>query len=279
MNILHIKRSLLFLFGAIILFSSCKEDKIDLFSGESNVYFSLKRWKTGATGAAYLLEYPIVGKIYTEQWKGVTQSYDSISRSYALDISGADYDTTYIPVSLMGNITDYDRELSYKVGKGDAKEGRDFKILEAKIPANKGLGAFVIQVDRSSIKDTSYYVEFHLIPNNEFQTNYKTIQRSSTDTTKVDICQIRLRISDLLEQPSSWTIISNYFGPFSRKKLYLVGELTGGDLNVFYEQFPALAKMVPWAQMLKRYLLDQEAKGTPVYEEDGVTKMSAGPYA
>jgi len=280
MNIAYIKKSLLFLFGAVILLTACKEDEIDLFSGENNVYFSLKRWNSNGLGLTYDLEYPINGKIYTQKWDYRKEAMDSINKSYALDVSGALFDTAYIPVSLMGFVTDYDRDIAYKLGPAtEAVEGKDFKILEAKIPANKPLGAIVVEIDRTSIKDASYRIDLTLIPNSEFQTNYKTINRNPTDTTKLDLRDFRLRISDLLESPAMWGTLSGWFDKFSRKKLYLVAELTGGDLKEFYAERPNLSTIISWSQILKRHLQQQKAAGTPVYEEDGVTEMKVGPYA
>lgn len=284
MNISYIKKILLFLLGALILFASCKEDEIDVFSGESNVFFSLTRWKVSqgtSFGATYSLEYPLAGRVYTEEWTGIRTSRDSINCSYALDFTWQDLDTVFIPVSVIGAVTDYDRTVKYEItGEGDAVEGRDFKVLEAMVPANKPVGAIVVEIDRNSIKDTVYSACFTLLPNNEFQTNYKSIQRSDIDTAKVDVRKFKLKMSDLLEQPSRWyPNLNNYFGAYSRKKLYLVAEITGGDLNKLYTfEVKDEPTVFGWAKVLKFYLAEQKAAGNTIYDEDG-TEMSAGPDA
>lgn len=271
---------LLALFGASLLFGSCSEDELIDYTEESNIYFMLQRWEA-PNGITYNFKYPKEdGTIYQESWNYVKQTTDSIIASYALDITGAKYDTVYVPVSLLGFVSDYDRTFSYEiVPTTTAKEGDDFKILESKIPAKRNQGAIVIQIDRMAIKDRSEVIDFNLLSNNEFLTRYNKIEKSQSDSTQVSLLSFRVVVSDLLEAPKLWSVFQNWYGPFSRKKLYLIAELTGEPLDMFYSTTPVLATIISWAQMLKRHLLQQEKLGTPVMEEDGVTPMKVGPYA
>ncbi|MDU1892892.1 MAG: DUF4843 domain-containing protein [Dysgonomonas sp.] len=262
------KKNILFLFGLIVLLSSCKEDKLDTFSGESDIYFTLQRWK-GGMGIDYKLEFPFGDIVYTQEWEMIRQTQDSITKSYALDYSGDLYDTIYIPVSLMGDVTDYDRTFSYKFKEStQAVEGTDFRIVTAMIPAHKSIGAIAVEVDRESLKDTTYIIDFRLVPNNNFQTNYTTINRSSTNNTKVDLREFRLRISDLLEKPQRWN--NSYLGPFSRKKVRLLIEVANADIDYLYSAKPDTGILTSWGKLLKLYLLDQmNNHNNIIYDEDG----------
>lgn len=266
--------------GLLLIAGSCKEDDLIEYEEASNIYFMLQRWESGI-GANYKFKYPLPdGTVYQEEWTNVVEVTDSIIRSYARDVSGAAYDTVYVPISLLGAVTDYDREFKYEVGTtSTAVEGKDFVILDSKVPANYNSGAIVVKVDRLSMKDRVSFVDFNLLPNNEFQTQYNTITRSISDTTQVSLLKFRLVISDLLEMPESWDIYQIWFGSFSRKKLYLIAELTGESLDELYIKDPNFGVLVYWAQMLKRHLLQQEAMGNPVMEEDGVTPMEVGTAA
>lgn len=281
MDTIKIKKSLLFLFSAVLLFSSCSEDETDTFSGETNVYFSLKRWSS--SGRTYTLtNYQVEDVSYSGEWSTIKEARDSMIVSLAFDGTEEGYHVTLIPVSISGNVVDYDRPLSCTIGANTtAVKGEHFEIADeySIIPANKRIGAIAVMLNRANFIDKIHAIDVNLIPNVHFQTNYTTIERSAADTTKVNMQQFRLYVSSFLEEPSSWT--TNYLGTFSRKKVYLVLELTGGDINEFYPEIgtPDVSLMIAWGKVLKKYLTDKKAAGETVYEEDGVTEMTAGRYA
>lgn len=279
MNIKNRTTKILIFLGIITSLFSCKEDKlIDFIEENSDVYFSLQRWTRD--GVTYNLNYTFDNGVHKYiQWYGVKEAQDSIAESFALKPSINRYDTIYVPVSLLGYTSDVDRTFGYSIDPlSDAREGADFVILESKIPANKTIGAIAIQIDREGIKDKSCFVDFKLEDNNEFKTRYNTIKKSVSDTTEVSLLEFRVRISDFLEIPPKWGTFQGWYGPFSRKKMYLVAELTGEPLDEFYASRPSLSTIMSWAQMLKRYLQKQEALGTPVLEDDG-TPMVVGQNA
>lgn len=274
----RIIKNRLILLLAIFLLSACKEDEIATFESESNVYFTLQRWFSSPTTKTYTIsDYSIPdqeGVLHSFEWVMQSTPYDSIKVSFALQASGNDR-LQLIPVNLMGDIVDYDRELSYTIGqKSEVAENDGFRIVDARIPAGKNLGSIAVLLEREIFKDTTYVIDFELRENEYFQTKYKSIVRSLNDTTKVDLLKFRLVVSDLLLQPDKWA--SSYFGKFSRKKVYLVIELTKGDIEDFYVTSPNLALMNAWGSALKNYLAEMQAAGTPVLEEDG-TPMTVTP--
>jgi hypothetical protein len=281
MNLIDRKKYLFSFLGAAFFFSSCHEDKLDLYAGgefsnqTSHIYFSLQRW--AASGINYTLNYPIGEQIYTQKWQRIVAPQDSITKSYALDPSGTARDTVYIPVSLMGSPVNRDRTFEYATGEETtAEEGRDFRVIAASIPANEVVGAILVEIEREAIKDATFVIDFMLLTNEEFQTNYTTIKRSSSDTTQVDLREFRLRVSDFLEVPKRWSTLRGYFGDFSRKKFYLLRDVAHANLNELYVDSPSLILMNSWGGILKRYLAEQKEAGNTIYEDDGVTEMKSG---
>ncbi|KAA6340292.1 hypothetical protein EZS27_011842 [termite gut metagenome] len=281
MNLIDRKKYVFSFLGIVLFFSSCHEDKLDLYAGgefsnqTSHIYFSLQRWTP--SGINYTLNYPIGTQIHTQKWQRIVAPQDSITKSYALDPSGTASDTVYIPVSLMGLPVNRDRTFRYTTwGETNAEEGRDFRVIAASIPANEVVGAILVEIEREAIKDTAFVIDFLLLTNEEFQTNYTMIKRSSSDTTQVDLREFRLRVSDFLEVPKLWGTIRTFLGDFSRKKLYLLRDVAHADLNELYASHPNLILMNSWGSILKRYLADQKEAGNTIYEDDGVTEMKSG---
>ncbi len=278
MNLLISRTILIFLF-AIIFFNSCKEDKLDIYKGETNVYFSLQKWAE-SPGNNYYLNYPIGNKVYTESWIRIIAPIDSINKSYGFLEQGLKLiDTVYIPVSIMGELANNKRQLSYKLGVGTtATENVDFKVLSATIPANMNIGAIAIELYREKYAQTTKVINLELIPNNDFQTNFNEILRSKTDTLKVSTLDFRLTVSDHLTTPPYWASYAYYLGPFSVKKIFLLKEIANVEVEVFYSTTrQSLSLIQAWGSILKKYLLEKKRSGNTIYEEDAVTEMVAGP--
>lgn len=269
------KGLMIFLFAGILFGVSCQEDKLDAFNGETNIYFSLQRWWPSSKGIyTYNLNFPIGDNIYTETWNSTSSAQDSIVRSYARNPSPERFDTAYIPVSIMGDLKEYDRTFNCVVTNTTVEEGRDFKVIASMIPANQIMGAIAIQLERAAFTDTTHVIDFRLLPGNELYTNYTEIDKhSASDTTKVDLLKFRLVVTDILVKPPRW--YNGYLGPFSRKKMYLLIELTNLNVDYFYGS-PQLAEQFSWGFLLKKYLREQANLGNIIYEEDGVTPMAAG---
>lgn len=273
MNISKINRSLFLLFLPIIFFSSCKEDKIDTFNGDTNIYFSLQRWLPRAADT-YSVYLPIEDSVYYKDWNNILVSKDTLIASLALDGTDKGIHMALIPVSISGNVTDFDRPIKYTLGKNTTGvEGVHYDIKKAIIPANSNTGAIAVGLNRANMQDTAFVIDFELEPNEYFHTNYTTIERSKTDTTKVSLLKFSLYASSFLEKPASWML--NYLGPFSREKVYLILELTKGNINELYKKSPDLNTIIAWGKILKKHLIEQEKLNKTVYEKNG-EKMVAG---
>lgn len=283
MNIIKTIRGFAFACLAVLVVFSCTEDQIDTYSGEADAFFSLKRWASSQTSSTAnsttyrVTDFPVDGTLYSDTFFVQTTAWDSLEVSLAMDGTEVGYHVTLIPVSLSGNLVDYDRPLAYSLGKNStAVEDTHFKV-KAMIPANNRTGALAVSINRETVKDTVLFVDFHLLPNEHFRTNFAPIARSTTDTTKVDLYQFRLRMSSFIEKPKFWdSNMRVYFGVYSQKKMFLILELTGGDIQKLYgDKAPDLGLMIAWGKILKVHLVDQKAKGNPVLEEDG-SEMAYG---
>lgn len=281
MNAKKIITGLMFIFLSVLLFSSCKEDTIDVYNGETNIYFSLKRWDGGSNGLSYTItDFPVEEELYSASWSSIREARDSILVSMALDGTDEGEKVELIPVNVSGNITDYDRKIEFNIDlqSTTAVPEEDFKA-EGLIPAGKRIGAIAVRLNRVSFRDTTLSMSFNLVPNEHFQTNYRVINRSSSDTSKVDLRSFKLVATSILTPPVRWeSFLKNYMGPFSRKKVFLLLEITGGNIEELYAPIPSIPLMTAWGKTLKNYLLDQKNKGNTIYEEDG-TEMTAGPNA
>lgn len=259
---------------AMTIFQGCKEDRLDVYDSESNIYFSLQKY-----GKEYYLNYPIGTKVYTQNWLGIKAPKDSMVISYGyLQAGKRATDTIYVPVSLMGNLAAIDRTISYKLGPNTtATEGTDFKIVSANIPANKELGAIAIEVYRAQY-NTMKTIDLELVPNEIFQTNYKEILRSRTDTTMVSTLRFRVLVSDYLGLPPRWSSYIAYLGEFSAKKILLIRDITNIDIEeMFYSETPPKVQDIQAiGSILKKYLREQKEAGNIIYEMDGVTEMTSG---
>lgn len=274
---LSLKKNVWLICLSMIFVFSCKEDEISVYEGETNVFFLLKKWSNAA--AKYSIDdFPVEeGLLYSDEWTDMSVAWDSIIVSLARDGTNKGYHIALIPVRISGNTTDYDRPLNYTLGANStAVEGEHFKV-NALIPANKRDGALAVSINRETVRDMEVFVDFILKPNEYFQTNYAMINRSSSDTTKVDMHQFRLRMSSFITPPSAWnTTLIYYLGAYSQKKMFLILELTGGDINELYKTNPSLPLMTAWGKILKVYLNEQRNSGNIIYEEDGVTPMNYG---
>lgn len=277
------KKIAFLLLSAILLFNSCEEDRLDTFSSENNIYFSLQKWNVDDRGNAlkYEMSFPYGGKIYTQEWTGIRNSQDSILKSYMFEDPEQKFDTIFVPISVMGTLADHDRTVSYSIdyttSSPDAKDV--FKVLDAFIPANQNIGAIPVEVNRKNLGlDAIRHIDLSLNPNENFQTNYKTYPRSRNEVENyADMLRFRLVVSDGVQEPASWFILANWFGPFSRKKLILMCDM-GANMEDFYMlPNPPIIVVMSYGSALARYLKVQKSLGNTIYEEDGVTEMTAGP--
>lgn len=265
---------------------SCQEDKLLTYDSESNIFFRQKKWT--ASSSQYYIYMTHDGKTMSSVTKAnVNGVIDSVRLSMAFVNDALRSDTTFLPVTVMGDIYPERRDIKFEIldvgDKRKAVEGVDFRILDAYIPANKRDGGIVIEMFRENfVQDQYKTIDFQLLPNEHFETNYKWINQSSTDTTKVSTLTMKLCFTDGLAEPRNWSSAVSFWGKFSVKKVYVMVYELGMTWEYLYEynaaddisgfRFIAAAYGNALKKWLKKY---EEDNGTP-YLEDDDTPMESG---
>lgn len=273
----NIPKIILSLLLAVLFFGSCKEDKLMMHDGSSNIYFRHKKW-TASAGAQgiYTTTINYNGAAYTVTTPGVTmEARDSMEFSFARIDKTIESAITFMPVTVVGEVANVDRKFSYKVLEtSTAVKGEDYEILDAFIPANKIHGGIVVEIFKKNVKSEGAYryLDVELIPNENFTVQYDSITRSAVKTTeKVSTLTFRLSLNSSLTAPQYWSAYE--IGYFSTKKALKFMEVVNMSMEDFYGM-PSLDLRIIRAQMFKSWLIQMAKDGDPVYEDDGVTLMT-----
>lgn len=233
---------------------SCMSE-IDTYHGESGIYFAMREDVTTVNVDTLYRETSTLPFI-------VTEKTDSVFN---------------LKVKILGAVADYDREISLRVvdDLSTALQG-DYDILQPTytLPAGEVYGIIPIKFNRTaSLQGNERSLVLELMENEDFTLPIRMWRNSTTEY--VSVVRHTIVISDKYVQLPGYR--TGHFGTFSEKKMKLIIELSGLKLNDFNEILPVtMTKTI--GQKLDRYLAEMKAKGTPVYEEDGVTLMKAGDY-
>ncbi|MGJ1361400.1 hypothetical protein [Sphingobacterium spiritivorum] len=148
-------------------------------------------------------------------------------------------------------------------------------------PANKNIDTISLKFFRSGkLTSKEYILGLELLPTADFNTNL-----FDTDIDKTSSRKIKIYLSDILKPTKGWEDTPSargsgyYLGTFSKKKLELISMLFDGAYSfneLYYEGYVDYFADI-FAFELRSYLLQEEAKGTPVLEADG-RPMKLGPY-
>jgi hypothetical protein len=252
-----------------LLGAGCTEDKLMLYAdgdtgaGVNNIYFSLKRWSNAPT---YVLAFPLEGgALYEQSWR-ILSPRDTIVKQYAFERPAEEVDYLAAPVSLMGYMADHERPIAYEIlPSSTAVEGQHYDVYKAAIPAGAITGAIMLKVYHRSIADTELVVNLRLLDNEHFTTRYETVDRSSTDTSKLDLRTFSLKLTDVLTKPEEWDEhIGIFFGYFSVRKLRVLQErFDDVDLAEFYKETPSISLLQSWANRFRQSLADEPACENP----------------
>jgi hypothetical protein len=239
---------------AALVAVSCMSE-IDTYHGESGIYFAMREDVTTVNVDTLYRETSTLPFI-------VTAKTDSVFN---------------LKVKILGAVADYDREISLRVvdDLSTALQG-DYDILQPTytLPAGEVYGIIPIKFNRTaSLQGNERSLVLELMENEDFTLPIRMWRNSTTEY--VSVVRHTIVISDKYVQLPGYR--TGHFGTFSEKKMKLIIELSGLKLNDFNEILPVtMTKTI--GQKLDRYLAEMKAKGTPVYEEDGVTLMKAGDY-
>ncbi len=273
------KRAYILAILPALMLAGCHQDEIEVYDGKANIYFLYKMWPTSGFGMTTPLEFE--GRTLSLEAK-FSEAQDSIIHSFAFIDEQERLDTTFIPVRLIGQLSDRSRKIAYRInpGSGSAVEGTDFRVLDAFIPAGKTAGGIVVELARDNLTEGRHLqIDFELLANEDFGIDYRKIERSTADTTLVSTTTFRLWFNDELPPPANWDFsYASYLGTWSAKKAHLLVEQFNITWEALYDP-PHPAYIVSWGGQLKRYLAKMADENNPVMEADGITPMEAGPDA
>ena len=274
---------------------SCQEESLDVYSGENNVYFTSHKWPSPKGGFSETIEYD--GKSFLYE-NGSTAN--NVINSTYLAFSNINIeqraDTMFIPVTSMGLLSASARPVGVRdvtsdsdLGEGEkaALAGTHYRILDAFIPADRNVGGVLVELLRDGIEGEDRMVlVLELEQNGDFMTNFRQVPFSSSDPAMTSTLRHRISFDDVdLPVPTHWytyNTLINYYGPWSRKKYFILTEIIGVPHEAIYSEewnSTITGGLVAYAGALKRYLAQEKAAGRTVYEEDGVTEMVVGMYA
>lgn len=273
-----------FFVGILVFLCSCKEDELTKYDKENNIYFPNQVYEYCYTRTS--LQWGEDGRIFTapvvSSSKKPAQAQDTLEHS--ISSAGA---ITLISVRLMGAISNEERKIACRAIPKDtssvAKEGVNFEILDAFIPANSREGGIIVELDPESMSDEDVLtIELELLPNENFQTNFSQVPRKSGSAEMVSTTHITLQYTKFFGVPPAWNSwFVHIFGAWSIKKLQILVERFNFDssdsfLGTSGSARPAYSVLIPYGMMLRDYLEEQAASGNVIMDPDGVTPMSVG---
>lgn len=239
----------------MLAFMAACSSEIGTYHGESGVYFAMRDNVNTVN----------VDTLYRETSSlpfVVTDSRDSVF---------------ILRVKILGAVADHDRQVEIKVVDDmSSVVEEDYEALSSSyiLKAGEVYGEIPISFHRMpSLKGNERSLVVELVENEDFTLPIRLWRNSSTEY--VNVTRHTIVISDKYVQLPGYR--TGHFGPFSEKKMELILQLSGMSLNDFNVQLPVtLTKSL--GQKLNRYLAEMRARGETVYEEDGVTPMTAGEY-
>ncbi|UKJ07678.1 DUF4843 domain-containing protein [Solitalea lacus] len=174
-------------------------------------------------------------------------------------------------VSVVGAPVNYDREYKLEIDPSStAVLGTHFELPTTFVMKKNALKDTIpVRLIRTQdMLNNTFSIIFNLLPNENFKTDMK--QRLNSKTNKVVKCITKkLTVTDVLLQPKGMNV--NFYGPFSRKKMFLVCQLN--SITPLYMETMLTSEALIYAKVTQRYLNEQKALGNIIYEADGVTVM------
>lgn len=80
--------------------------------------------------------------------------------------------TISVPITLIGRVAPYARPISYRIEEVSAKEGTDFTVVSAEVPAGALKGSLVLNVNKLSEDEDSKEINVTLLPNDDLKEGY-----------------------------------------------------------------------------------------------------------
>lgn len=249
-------KTYIYIIAALLLLSGCSKEKLITYEGEPSIYFF-------ETNRPPKFQSEILSDSTVIQFATISKS-DTIQPI----IIG----TTSLP-------TEADRDYVLKIDpRSTAIEGIHYKILNTNFSIPKNSVADTVFIQWFKTEDMfakEFQLSLVLEPNQNFATNMVNRILNSTTGSTISHINYRIYAHDMLPKPKYW--LDSFYGPFTRKKFYLMCEVLQLDVQYFIELADTGASFA-YAKLMQRYLNDQRDLGNIIVDEDGkpMTMGSAG---
>ncbi len=258
---------------ATVATTSCKEDKLDLYSG----------CKAG---------------LFIQQVNTTDIYGNPISFRKEQTFSFADYDdktqefTLGFDVKLCGPVSNVDRPFVIKViaDSTTAVEGQDFDISmnDYVLKAGKAAATVKIRLIRNpSLRQKMVKVMFRLEPNEHFELpigNYKNSSGWNVDGPIYNASEYWFSFGEQYKQPSYWSFGSSWYGAFSVAKYLALNKVMSWTVND-WSKAGQTGEKIGYGRLeyataaLQKYLQKLADEGTPLIDDDGKSYVQlAGSY-
>ncbi len=266
----------LLLFASLIALGGCKKEEVPFIEADANLYFGYP----GYNG-------PLVSS------QGV---FNRIYYSFGFAPAETRTNQPQIWVTVTGNPVDYDRPFSIKIveDSSTAIRGKDYEYVDTFTVKANELTAWVpftlLRSPELTVGMKRVYIQ--LVPGKDFKNTLEMIAPSQITTrfnAKAVWNEIYIDFDDIQGRPRYWTYrgeldanwpIIDILGTWSKKKMQLLHDIAGMPLDFFqWTSYPGFtgvsagvyrrAYSARCGQLVKEYMQEQAALGTPVLEDDG----------
>lgn len=188
---------------------------------------------------------------------------DSTTYSFAVHDSQLQQDTVKIPLKIMGEAADHDRQVNVEAipDSTTAVQGQQYKILPAVIKAGEYKDSLKILVMKTaSLDSTEVRLSLRIVASADFQPG--VIEKST----------YLVKINNILTKPDNWDgLLALFFGNYSQVKFRFIIDVTG--ISVFNFKTPTGSIDFQYYMYLKQVMRDAltnyELLNGPLIDENG----------
>lgn len=193
----------------LIALSSCTKSELDSFDSPSQIYFNY-----------------------------FGSMSDSLMISFARLPMGTKDTILNLSLAYIGKVSAEDRPYRVVVDKSQttAEEGKHYILLSEayKVSAGSSVVRLPIQViSNPDLDNKTVQVVLKLEKNENFDIGFS---RTNSDLSPANVTSYRILLSNMLLKPDWWsTYVASFLGDFSKKKVELIYEITGKNLDYLEE--------------------------------------------
>lgn len=186
-----------------------------------------------------------------------------------------------IKIKTIGDVCDYDRIVDLSFVFTCVEPGIDIEPLAESYAVKAGENSLVVPIvmkRTETLQKEEKRITMELHENEFFKTYYSYGAGDRISWVKTDRLKFTLIFSEFMTTPPScWD--KYMLGDFSPKKFRLICDVMKIEREKFLDYWYMVYRSSYIGSSMKKYLAAEKANNRTVYEEDGVTEMTMGPYA